>query len=317
MKIFVSGSLAYDVIMEFPGSFKDHILPDKIHMLNVSFLVDGLRVNYGGTAGNIAYNLALLGERPLVLSSVGGDFERYKAWLEENGIETNCVNVLPDERTAAAHIITDSMNNQITAFHPGAMQYACGALREDAVADGAFAIVAPGYKEDMLAYPEVYRVRKIPFIFDPGQQTAALSGPELIEGMRGAKLFISNDYEWELLLQKTGMEEGDVLELVEMVVITLGEKGSRIVTRDERYEISPVKGLVVKDPTGAGDAYRAGLIKGLQAGLSLSQAGRLASVVAAYVVEEHGTQVHHFTIDEVFMRYKEAYGEILFIKKTI
>lgn len=308
MRIFVSGSLAHDVIMEFPGSFKDHILPDKIHMLNVSFLVDGLRINYGGTAGNIAYNLALLGEDPIVLSAVGRDFDRYKAWLQENDVDVSCINVLPDEQTAAAHIITDAENNQITAFHPGAMRYACGAIREDMLSGDTFAVVAPGYKEDMLVYPELYRERGIPFIFDPGQQTSALSGDEFKRGMRGAKIFISNDYEWEMMLQKTGMEEKDVLRLVEIIVITLGEQGSRIITGTERYDIPPVSGLDVKDPTGAGDAYRAGLIKGLQMGFSLEKAGRLASVVAAYVVEEHGTQVHHFTLEAVYERYRKAYG---------
>ncbi|MFH1188697.1 MAG: carbohydrate kinase family protein [bacterium] len=308
MNILVSGSVAYDVIMDFPGSFKDHILPDKIHMLNVSFLVDGLRRNFGGTAGNIAYNLSLLGEKSTILASVGRDFDRYKEWLHQNNIDTSHINVLPDEDTAVAHMITDQSNNQIIAFYAGAMQYACGPIQGKFVTDDVFGIVAPGYKDEMVAYPTYYRKNGISFIFDPGQQTSTLSSDELRQGMKGAKIVIVNDYEWALLLQKTGMTEEDVLVVVDMVIVTLGEKGSRVITQAERLDIPAVQNLSVKDPTGAGDAYRAGLIKGLNMQWSIDIVCRFASVVAAYVVEEHGTQVHAFTFDDVLKRYKEAYG---------
>lgn len=310
MRILVSGSLAYDTIMDFPGYFKDHILPEKIHVLNVSFVVDSLLINYGGTAGNIAYSLALLGERPTVLASAGRDFDRYRTWLERHGIDTMHIASVAEEVTAVAHLITDQADNQLTAFYPGAMKRACGA-EIAAAGEEMFAIVAPGNKQDMLAYPETYRKRGIPFIFDPGQQIPALSADELIQGMEGAVAFISNDYELSLVLEKIGREEEALFDHVKTVVTTLGEKGSRIRTKEKTYEISAVKPSCVADPTGAGDAYRAALIKGLISKWPWDAAARFASAAASFVVEQHGTQTHKFTFEDVQQRHQAAYGRAI------
>lgn len=307
MRILVSGSLAYDTIMDFPGYFADHILPDKIHVLNVSFSVDTLRVNFGGTAGNIAYNLALLGEQPVVLAAAGHDFDRYRAWLEQHGVDAAQIKIVSEETTAVAHVITDLADNQLTAFYQGAMRHASG-IENAALLENAFAIVAPGNKDDMAAYPELYRKRGIPFIFDPGQAIPVLSGEELKSGMGGAEVFISNDYELRLVLDKTGLQEKELFEYVKIGVTTFGEKGSCIKTKEKTYEIPPTKPERVTDPTGAGDAYRAGLLKALVMKWPLDVAGRFASVVASYAIEHHGTQVHTFALEDVKQRYRAAYG---------
>lgn len=308
MNILVSGSIAHDSIMNFPDHFKNHILSDKIHSLSVSFLIDDMKVNYGGTAGNIAYSLALLEERPTIISTAGNDFGEYKKWLNKNNIKTDFIKIIKNELTGLAHIITDLSDNQITAFYPGSMKYSGGEIKKDLL-ENAIAIVAPGFKGDMTDYPRLYKKNNIPYIFDPGQQIPALSAEELRESITSAKAFISNDYELSLVLAKTGWDEGDILNQVEILVTTLGEKGSVVKTKKEKFDIPPAKPQDIKDPTGAGDAYRAGFIKGLINNYPMDKTGKLASLVSVYAVENYGTQNHKFSWGDVQKRYRENFGD--------
>ncbi len=310
MQIFVSGSLAYDRIMDFPEKFSDHILPDKIHILNVCFMVNGLKEQFGGTAGNIAYNLALLGEQPFILATAGKDFHSYKNWLLEHGLRMDAIRIISDEFTAGAYITTDKADNQITGFNPGAMKYPCLYGIDGAKPDETLAIVAPGNLEDMIAYSKSYKERKIPYIFDPGQSIPALSNDALIEGLTGSKLFISNDYELEMVTRSTGMEKRDLLKKTGAIITTLGEGGSLISTTEEDVQIPAVPAAQVLDPTGAGDAFRAGLIKGLVMGKNLVTAGQMGSVCAGFSVECQGTQCHRFSLEEFWNRYEANFGRI-------
>jgi adenosine kinase len=308
VNILVSGSIAYDSIMDFPDHFKNHILPDKIHNLNVSFLIGGMKLNYGGTAGNIAYNLKLLGEIPAIISTAGKDFEKYRQWMEENNIDHSGVKIIEDEFTALAHIITDKSDNQITAFYPGSMKYSGGEIKKELLRD-SLAIVAPGFQMDMVEYPRAYKENNVPYIFDPGQQIPALSAEDLKGGMDGAKAFISNDYELSMVIKKTGWSEDDILQRAEILVTTFGEKGSVIKAGKEKWEIPPAKPKNTSDPTGAGDAYRAGFLKGIIKKWPLEKVGRLASVVSAYTVETYGTQTHKFSWEDIKVRYKKNFKE--------
>jgi adenosine kinase len=309
MNIFVSGSLAYDNIMDFPDDFRNHILPDKVHNINLSFLVDKLKVNYGGTAGNIAYNLALLGEKPIVLATAGRDFDKYKEWLSRNGVNVSYVKIIKEESTAVAYIITDKSDNQIAAFYPGAMKYLGLDLESSLLTKDSLAIVAPGGMGDMMKYLVIYKKNKIPYIFDPSQQIPALTSNQIKEGITGAKVLISNDYELSLISEKTGWTQTDIIGKIEILVTTIGAKGSVIKSKGKTYTIPAAKPKKIKDPTGAGDAYRAGFLKGLIAGLSLDKIGRLASVVAVYAVETYGTQNHKFTWQDIQNRYFKNYSE--------
>ncbi len=312
MKILVSGSLAYDKIMNFPGYFKDHILPDKIHNLNVSFSVENLRENFGGTAGNIAYNLALLGEEPVVLSAAGKDFGVYKIWLERHKVDTSKIKIINGETTAFCNIITDQADNQLTAFYPGAMRNSCfGKNVEKAINKKLLAIIAPGNPKDMARLAKIYKQKEISFIFDPGQQIPTLSPKDLRNCINEAKVFISNDYELSLAIKKTGWSEDKICENVEILVTTLGAKGSRIKTKNKVYKIDPAKPKNTSDPTGAGDAYKAGFIKGMIEDWPLDVVGRFAGVVACYTVEKYGTQTHKFSFKETKKRYRENFGEDL------
>ena len=309
MQIFVSGSLAYDRIMDFPGKFSDHILPDKIHILNVCFVVNGLEEKFGGTAGNIAYNLALLGERPVVLATAGVDFDRYEAWFRQHDLPLSGIHYIEKELTAGAYITTDMADNQITGFNPGAMKYPSLQKLDGVDPRETLAIVAPGNVEDMLAYSRSYKKLKIPYIFDPGQQIPVLSGEQLIEMITGSKLLISNDYELEMIIQDTGTGEGELLSLTNTIISTLGENGSRLRTPQGEVEIPAVRAAQVKDPTGAGDAFRAGLIKGLVLGKGLADAARIGATCASYAVERYGTQEHRFTQEEFWERHRATFGE--------
>jgi len=311
MNILVSGSLAYDRIMDFDGRFKDHILPDKIHVLNVSFYVEKFRQSYGGTSGNIAYNLALLGERPIVLTAYGNDFRDYKKWFKKNKVNCGYAKKLNNVLTSSAYIITDQSDNQITGYFAGAMKYSNGLIPRKILGPKSIAIIAPGNIADMKKYPVTYQKSKTPYIYDPGQQIPVLSKRDLITGITGAKAFISNDYELTLVLKKTGLTKKRLLGRVEMVVTTKGEKGSVIITERKKYNIPPAKPKNASDPTGAGDAYRAGFIKGLVEDYPLSKIGRLASVVSLYTVELYGTQTHEFTWSELQKRYYQNYRERL------
>jgi len=308
MKIYVSGSLAFDRIMDFPERFSDHILPDKIHILNVCFLVNGLKEQFGGTAGNIAYNLALLGERPVILSSVGKDFDSYRRWLEGLELPLEGIRLIEEEFTAGAYITTDKADNQITGFNPGAMRHACLYQVDGADPRDTLAILAPGNLDDMLTYSRACKERGIPYIFDPGQQVPALSADRLVEMLTDSRLFISNDYELEMVMRSTGLNRPDMLARTQAVITTLGDKGSLVATREGEVRIPAANASGVSDPTGAGDAYRAGLIKGLVMGRSLLDAARMGAICASFGVECQGTQCHRFSLDDFWARYDEHFS---------
>ncbi|MEJ5328609.1 MAG: carbohydrate kinase family protein [Desulfobaccales bacterium] len=308
MRILVSGSLAYDRIMDFPGRFADHILPDKIHVLNVCFMVNGLTERFGGTAGNIAYNLHLLGEQPLILATAGRDFGPYEDWLRSLGLPLDGIRLIPEEFTASAYITTDLSDNQITGFNPGAMKHPSGYALDGLDPRRALAIIAPGNLEDMLTYSRLYKERKVPYIFDPGQSIPAWGGGELKEMATGAWALIVNDYELELFQQKTGLTTGHLLKLTPTLIVTQGDQGSQVLGDGERHHIPAVPPRQVVDPTGAGDAYRAGLIKGLIRGLPWPEAACLGAAVASFAVERAGTQEHRFTLAEVAERYAQVFG---------
>jgi adenosine kinase len=311
MRIVVTGSLAYDYIMDFPGHFKDHILPDKAHMLTVSFLVDSMRRMRGGVAGNIAYSLALLGERPLVVASAGQDFGEYREWMERQGIDTSGIVETEDDFTASCFINTDKSNNQIVAFYAGAMAQAKNlSLLDLGLTADDLVVISPTDPEAMSRYADECRQLGVPFLFDPGKQTPRLEGEQILAGMTGASVLIGNDYEFAMLAQKTGRTEEELISAAPLTVVTRGEQGSTIYAETDGQEvnipIAPVTDVV--DPTGAGDAYIAGLVFGLARRFPLEVVGRIAALTAAYAIEQRGCQEHHFTPAEFAERYANVFG---------
>ena len=310
MQIYVSGSLAYDRIMDFPERFSDYILPDKIHVLNVCFTVNSMQEQFGGTAGNIGYNLALLGERPLILATAGRDFKNYADWLKGHGLSLDGIRRVSEEFTAGAYITTDKADNQITGFNPGAMKYQCDYSVDGSNPESSLAIIAPGNPDDMLTYSRTYKERRIPYIFDPGQQIPILPPERVLEMLTGSAVLISNDYELEMIMRVTGLSRSEILERTGAIITTLGEKGSRLHVDGQEAQVPAAKVSQVLDPTGAGDAYRAGLIKGIVMGKSLADSAYLGAVCACYAVECQGTQCHSFTWDEFQTRYESNFGPI-------
>lgn len=308
MRLYVSGSLAYDRIMDFPGRFADHILPDKIHILNVCFMVNGLTERFGGTAGNIAYNLALLGEKPLILASAGRDFEPYRQWLLDLGLPLEGIRIIPEEFTAGAYITTDLADNQITGFNPGAMKHPSEYAFDGVNPGESLAIVAPGNLADMLLYSRRFKSLGLPYIFDPGQSIPAWGPMELREMAQGCLALIVNDYEQEMFCQKTGLQSDDLLQLAQVVIVTKGELGSEIITCEGREVIPATRPVKVTDPTGAGDAYRAGLIKGLVLGLNWTEAAQMGATLASFAVEQAGTQEHRLNLETFWERYRDNFG---------
>jgi len=308
MNVVVTGSIAYDYLMSFPGFFKDHILPDQIAKLSVSFLVDSMRRQRGGCATNIAYNLALLGERPLVMAAAGQDFPEYRTWLEAHGVDTAGVVEVPDEFTASFFVSTDRENNQIASFYTGAMAHAHKLSFRDLRAPADLAIISPNDPEAMRKYPRECQELGIPYIYDPSQQVIRLSGDDLRRGLEGSRMLIVNDYEFEMIRNKTGMSEDQVLCCTGALVVTRGSQGSTIWVGGQRVDIPVVKPRCVADPTGVGDAYRAGIIKGMSLGLPWHVIGRMGSLAATYVLEHPGTQNHTYTWDEFLARYQENFG---------
>lgn len=303
MRIIVSGSLAYDRIMDFPGYFKEHILPDKIHGLNVCFQVNGLQEKFGGTAGNIAYALALMGQKPEISAAIGRDGDRYLAWLAQNGISTKLIRFVEEELTAGAYITTDRGNNQITGFHPGAMKRSSALDFEKLDPRDTILIISPGNLEDMVRYPRLCKTRGIGYIFDPGQSLPMLTPEDLVQAVDGCSLLIVNDYEMDLTLHKTGLNKDSLLARTRAVIVTAGEKGSVLFAGKTETRIPAAKPDVVKDPTGAGDSYRGGLIAGLLEGKELEFCARMGSVCASFAVECHGTQEYRFTSREFHTRF--------------
>jgi adenosine kinase len=310
MTALICGSAAYDNIMVFEDSFKNHILPDKIHILNVAFLVPKLRREFGGCATNIAYNLKLLGEDPLPMATVGQDFGPYAQWLEQCAVRQDHVRVLDDVLTAQAFITTDLDDNQITAFHPGAMNRS----EENKVADAKgvkIGMVSPDGRAGMIEHAEQFAAARIPFIFDPGQGMPMFDGNDLRKFVKECTWVTVNDYEWQLLKDRTGWDVDDVTKQTEALIVTRGAKGSTIYTKSDKYEIPAAKPSAVEDPTGCGDAYRAGLLYGLLHELDWETTGRIASLMGAIKIECNGTQNHRFSRDEFETRFKAAFGRTL------
>lgn len=306
----ICGSIAFDSIMVFPDRFKNHILPDKIHILNVSFLVPQLRREFGGCAGNIAYNLMLLGDRGYPMATVGRDFAPYADWMKKNGIPQTHVRIIDSELTAQAFITTDLDDNQITAFHPGAMQLSHLNRIEEAH-DVALGIVAPDGRDGMLQHAAQFAAAGIPFIFDPGQGLPMFTGDELRAFISQASWVAVNDYEWQLVQERTGLSAAEITAQVEALIVTRGAAGSVIYTHGREIEIPCAKAVAVVDPTGCGDAYRAGLIYGLLRGLDWETTGRIASLLGAIKIESRGTQNHSFTKSQFEQRYEASFGRPL------
>lgn len=309
MRILVFGSMAYDRIMTFPGKFADHILPDKLHILSVCFVLEGLQEKFGGTAGNIAYSLGLLGDSPLIVASAGKDFEPYAAWLTKQGLSMQGIKSVPEEFTAGAYITTDQSDNQITAFNPGAMKVQAGFAVDSFDPADTLGIVAPGCLADMKHYSAKFKELGIPFFYDPGQNITAFSGEELAEMLTGASYLITNDYELQLIMNATGLSKESILHRVGTLITTLGEEGSVINEKGVETKVPAARISGVKDPTGAGDSFRSGLLRGLALGKPLPVAARMGAVTAAYCVEQHGTQEHVFTQAEFWARYEENFGK--------
>ena len=309
-KALICGSIAYDTIMVFDGRFKDHILPDKIHMLNVSFLVPQLRREFGGCAGNIAFNLRLLGDTGYPMATVGHDFAPYQKWMHDTQVPHDYVRIVESEHTAQAFITTDQDDNQITAFHPGAMQLShLNAIPADAGI--TLGIVAPDGRDGMVQHCTGFAAAGIPFIFDPGQGLPMFNGDDLRALIGQATWLTVNDYEWQMVQQRTGWAPADVLKHVKALIVTRGAEGSTIHTPQGEIVIPAAKPQAVVDPTGCGDAYRAGLIHGLLRGLDWPTTGRIASLLGALKIATRGTQNHRFTAGELASGYRAAFGSAL------
>ena len=308
----ICGSVAFDTIMVFGDRFRNHILPDKLHMLNVSFFVPQMRREFGGCAGNIAYNLKLLGDVGYPMATVGKDFGPYAEWMAKAGVPADYVRVLDSEYTAQAFITTDQEDNQITAFHPGAMfQSHLNQVLEAKARSGGnigVGIVAPDGPQGMVQHAEQFKAAGIPFIFDPGQSLPAHDGEALKRFIGQATWVALNEYEWQLVQQKTGWTEKDILQRVEALIVTQGSKGSVIYTRDGTIEIPCARAKAVVDPTGCGDAYRGGLLHGLLHKLDWKTTGRIASLLGAIKIESRGPQNHTFTRKEFDQRLAESFG---------
>lgn len=307
MAALICGSLAYDNIMVFPDRFKNHILPEKIHILNVCFMVPELRREFGGCAGNIAYNLKLLGGDPLPMGTVGSDFGPYFEWFDRAGIRRDYITVIDNTLTAQAFITTDLDDNQITAFHPGAMNFS----HKNSVLDTmgvTIGLLAPDGREGMIQHAREFVEAGIPFLFDPGQGMPMFSREDLLQFIEQARWLAVNDYEWQLMQDRTGLSSRDLTERVETLIITRGAEGSSIYTKDHHYVIPAAQARAVKDPTGCGDAYRAGLLYGLMNKLDWETTGRVAALLGAIKIEHHGTQNHRFSRSEFEARYQESFG---------
>ena len=309
MSIIVTGSIAYDYLMSFPGKFTEHFLAEHMNRVSLSFLVDTMDKRRGGCAPNIAYTLALLGERPRLMGTAGQDFGDYRRWLDSAGVDTSLVRDVPGKFTASFFCSTDEANNQIASFYTGAMANA-GELSFRDARDATLAIISPNDPGAMVQYAEECRAIRLPFIWDPGQQCARMSGSELRDGLIGAALVICNDYELELLRQKTSLGEDTMLDHVGTLVVTKGEHGCSIFTRDGRIDVPAVPPERIVDPTGVGDAFRSGLMKGLARGADLRVCAELGAVAATYALEHLGGQSHAFTWEEFAARYASHFGAL-------
>jgi adenosine kinase len=306
MKIVVTGSIAFDYLMSFPGKFTEHFLAEHMQRVSLSFLVDTMDKRRGGCAPNIAYTLALLGERPFLMATAGQDFGEYRTWLEAANIDTSLVQQVPDKFTASFFCSTDTENNQIASFYTGAMAHAAE-LSFRTIKDAGLAIVSPNDPAAMVQYAEECRTLRIPYIFDPGQQCARMSGDELKDGVTGARVVIVNDYEFELLRQKTRLDEAEILKEAEALIVTRGEHGCSIYTVADRSDVGAVPPHRIVDPTGVGDAFRGGLMKGIASGADYRTSAQIGSVAATYALEHLGGSSHAYTYEEFKRRYEQHF----------
>ncbi len=309
MRLIVTGSIAYDYVMVFPGQFQDHILPEKMHILSVSFLVDSMKKLRGGTAPNIAYNLALMGEKPEIVGTVGEDFAEYRAWLEGKGVNTSGIKVIGGDFTSSCFINTDLKHNQITAFYPGAMKHAAElSLNDSGLSGDDLVLIAPNDPAAMAGYAAECTALGVPYLYDPSMQAPRMTAAELEAGFAGAKILTGNDYEFGMMAEKLAITETALRRRVPITLMTRGEAGALITVEGEEYEIPPARPTAVVDPTGAGDAYRAGFVKGMAAGFSWPVIGRLGALTAVYAIEHTGTQNHYYTQAEFVERYRTNFG---------
>lgn len=310
MSIHISGSIAFDRIMIFTGLFADHILPDKIHTLNVMFTIDRIEEKRGGTAGNIAYSLCLFGEKPHIYTAVGRDYEGpYEQALESMGAKLDGVRIMKENLTPCAYITTDSGGNQITGFNPASMNFPTDPAQLPKTSEKDWAIVSPGNPEDMKLFPSLYKEKKTSYIFDPGQQITILDPQIIKDGINNARIVIGNDYEISLIEQKTNLTKQDILLQAQYLITTLGDKGALISqSGQDDILVPPVPLISVAEPTGAGDSFRAGLLKALHSGSSIEEAVKLGSCCASFCVEKFGTQEHYFNHEIIKDRYEENYG---------
>jgi adenosine kinase len=311
MKLIVTGSIAFDYLMSFPGKFTEHLLPEHMQRVSLSFLVDTMDKRRGGCAPNIAYTLALLGERPHLMATAGQDFGDYGAWLAAAGVDLSLVKVVADKFTASFFCSTDEANNQIASFYTGAMANA-GELSFRSVDDATegLAIISPNDPDAMVQYAEECSTMGVPYIWDPGQQCARMDGSQLRDGVEGAAIVICNDYEFELIRQKTGMSEADVLGVAGALIVTRGEHGSDVITGEGTERVAAVPPDRIVDPTGVGDAFRGGLMKGLAQGRPLTQSAQIGSVAATWALEHLGGQSHAYTWPEFVARYGRHFGSL-------
>ncbi len=308
MNLVLSGSIAYDYLMTFPGRFRDHILADRLDRLSLSFLVDSLTRRRGGIAANIAFTMALLGERPVVLASAGEDFPEYREWLERHGVDTAEIRVVPGLMTASFFVSTDEVNAQIASFYPGAMARAADLRFADLARRPDLAVISPNDPDAMIGYVDECRRLGIPFLYDPSQQIVRLEPGQLREGIAHARALFCNDYEFGMISEKTGLGLDAIVGQTEFLVITRGEHGADLYQAGHTFHVPAVAPDRMVDPTGVGDAFRGGFLKGYAHGLSLERCGQMGALAAAYCLEQEGTQGHHFTLDEFLDRMRRVFG---------
>jgi len=309
VNVLITGSVAYDYLMTFPGLFKEQFLPERLASISLSFLVDGMSRQRGGIAPNIAYTMALLGERPRVMATVGEDFSDYRAWLESKGVDTSLMKVVPGEFTASFFATTDRVSAQIASFYPGAMAHSATQSLKDLPQKPDLVVVSPSAPDAMMKFPAECRELGIKYLYDPSQQVLRLEGSELARDMEGAHFLFCNDYEFGLISKKTGWDLAQILKHVKVVVITRGREGASLYTNGQEHAIPTVPEREIVDPTGVGDAFRGGFLMGYSRGFDWTLCGEIGSLAAVYCLEQRGPQSHHYTRQEFVERFRQHFDD--------
>jgi adenosine kinase len=309
MELVLTGSVAYDYLMTFPGRFRDHILPDQLDRISLSFLVDSMVKQKGGIAANIAYTLGLLGEHPTIMATVGEDFEDYRLWLNSHGVDTSGIKIIPGLFTASFFVSTDEMNAQIASFYGGAMAKANELHFTDLEIKPNLAVISPTDPEAMVQYVKECRQLEIPYFYDPSQQIVRLEARDLLEGIEGCRALFANDYELGLIVEKTGLDLETISQYAQFIIITRGEHGADFYTGDDFLTISAIPPKEMVDPTGVGDAFRGGFLKGYLHELPLERCGQMGVLAATYCLEKQGTQAHHFDLPTFIERFREHFDD--------